>query len=196
MLLALAVLLQEPALSASEQQIADRLKPRGGSMRYVLDDDGSRYVLSLDITQKDSATFDFSAIKGLTNLYALRIFKGRIRESSLKHLRGLPKLGLFVQLTKGLTDRGLIQICQCTKLKKLDIQSTSLTPRGLEHLAELKELRRLFLYNTTLRNKDLAPLQKLTWLDQLDLPASVTEKGAQALGRALPNTGVYVVQQT
>lgn len=180
-----AVFLQAPSLNEEELRVRDRLISKGSNLEFVMDEPG--WVLSLDVNRKDG-NFDFSSVKTLRRLSALRVLSGKVKEGTLAQLKNCPDLYLLVLIAE-ITDEGMRSICNLQNLTKLDVMGP-ITKRGLAFLVKLKKLERLYLYNTTLTDADLAPLGQLTQLKVLTLPKSVTESALARLRTKLPKAQI------
>ena len=178
---------QTNRLSDKEQRAVKEVERLGGTFEWVSHDDEK--LLSLDVDNK-TKVFDFGKLKDIKSLRVLRVFQGKIDESSLIHLRKIPKLELLVVTSDGLTDKGAKSIGKLVSLNKLDLSSKSLTGSGLGELGSLKSLKRLFLYNTTIVDADLSPLAKMVWLEELCLPMTVSDEGLVKLKTSLPKTSI------
>ena len=176
----------EPEFNVEERAFQAKWAHSGGSLVWVKESD---WMLSLDLTLGESA-FDFGELAPLKRLAALRVFKGSVREGTLAKLAGLPKLELLVILSAGVTDRGLAAIARLTRVNKLDVAGPTITSAGLASIAKMPSLRRLFLYNTKIRDEDLGPLERLSKLQDLTLPLTVSEAGLARLKMRLPNARV------
>ncbi|OJU63202.1 MAG: hypothetical protein BGO01_11295 [Armatimonadetes bacterium 55-13] len=181
-----------PDFTPAELHVKEQLQSVRGAMVWVSPDpreSKDKWVLSVDIENK-GRNFDCTMIKPLNRLYALRILGGNTVRKSLAVLPRLPKLDLFVATGTGLDDADLIHIGKCKSLNKLDIGGEHVSGAGLKQISGVRTLRRLFLYNTKIKDADLAPLEKMTFLDQLVLPKTVTEGALEALAHKLKHTQV------
>ena len=178
---------QEPTLDAKELVAQSKVSQRGGKLTWIREDE--KWVQCLDVDNVGK-TFDFQALNDLRRLAVLRVFQGKIVESSLSHLSSLHQLELLVILSDGLPDRGMKWIGTIPNLVKLDVKSASMTRSGLSRLSKNNKLRRLFLYNTELTDKDLGPLHNLKKLDDLVLPKSVSSEEVRRIRSSLKTTRV------
>jgi hypothetical protein len=176
-----------PSWSASEELARKQLTALGGQLEWITEE--GKWQLSLDVDNKDRV-LDCKVLKDLNRLYALRVFRGSVKEDSLAELKRLPNLGLVVILCAELSDQAVVQLTGCKAVNKLDIQAGRLKSETLRKIAEMPRLERLFLYNTKIRDEDLDPFRTMTALHDLTLPLSVSENGQRLVQSWLPKTRV------
>lgn len=181
---------QVETLSPLERSAVKRIERSGGTFAWVKEE--GRSFFCLDVNAKGK-TFDFGTLVELKSLQVLRVFQGKIDEESLIHLPKLKKLELLVITSDGLTDKGLKSVGKLVRLTKLDLKSDSISDEGLAELLHLKSLKRLFLYNTRITDSSLDTLCRLTWLDELCVPKTVSESGLSRLRKALTRTSVRAI---
>lgn len=179
-------LFAQPELNAVEQRAAKVLARRGGSLSWVQEE---HWILSLDVENR-GRTFDCGQIRPLSRLGALRIFHGKIDESSLTVLPRLDHLELLVLLTDDLSPKSIASLARCRNLKKLDFKATGVSARHLAPMLKMKSLRRLFLYNTDLDDAAAKSLRVMTWLDELVLPSKIPPATIESLRRNMPKTDI------
>lgn len=186
--LCLVVLQQEMPLWSSAEALARKQLPAiGGRIDWV--NESGKWELSLDVDNKNRE-FDCRSIKDLDRLYALRVFHGTIKETSIVELKKLPRLGLIVLLCNELSDEAVIQISFCKSVTKLDLKAGRLKPGTLASIGRMPNLQRLFLYNTKITDQDLRPFRLMTHLQDLTLPKSVSEQGVGQVQSWLPKARV------
>lgn len=187
-LLALLFLVaQQSTLTAAQNQALERVRQSGGDPAWVTEN--GKEVLCIDYSRQ-GGKIELSTLEVLTPLYALRIMGPEVDARQYRFLRRLPNFGLLVVTHKGVTDEGMKEIGNLSHLDKLDIRGDSLSRKGLEYLKRLKQLRRLFLYGSKIKDQDVMPLATLTWLDQLELPPTVSIAAIEELKLKLPHTTV------
>ena len=170
-------------LTAIESEALSQAKCQGAEEAWVTEN--GKEVLCLDYTNP-KVKVNFESVGKLKPLYALRLLGNDVKFGSLSPLRALPSLGLLVIMGKGVNDDDLKEIGQMKRLDKLDIRGDSITVSGLKQIQNLKKLRRLFLYGSKIKDSDLSAFEPMTWLEQLDLPPTVSQARVEALKAKLP----------
>lgn len=173
---------QTPVLPSAQAKALEFVRQAGGVIAWVKEDD--HQVLCIDYSLQ-GVTLDLAPLEALTPLYALRIMGPTVPASEFRHLRKLPDLGLLVVTHSGVTDDGMREIGYLVHLDKLDVRGDKLSAKGLTYLSRLRRLKRLFLYGSKLKDADIKPLESLTWLDQLELPPTVSLPAVAALKKKL-----------
>lgn len=151
------------------------------------------------------------ALSKLPNLRILNLFGGQVTEAGLAALLSgevlseitLPQgsdpiasqLSRFRNLRKvifdrrgSITDDGLAQLAQLTKLRRLDLGatregSTTITDAGARSVSQLRSLRELIMPQTALTGDGVRLLAAIPTLEQLDLTlCEVTDESLQPFG--------------
>jgi hypothetical protein len=129
-----------------------------------------------------------SLLRGATQLRWLDLGFNAITDAGLMNFVQSTKLGqLNVEGTR-VTDEGLKVIARFTQLQELDLSQTAVTDAGLQHIARLDSLRVLWLTGTRVTDEGLKYLAGLENLEQLEVQGTaVTAAGLRQLKQQLPN---------
>lgn len=180
---------ETPKLTPAEERAASSVRREGGEIKWVRE--SGEMVISVDFGPS-SRPLDISICLPLRRLYAIRVLRRDVQKKSLASLSNLEGLGLLVIITssRGLDDEDLGKIAKCHRLEKLDVMGDGITHVGLASIHKMVKLRRLYLYNTKLTDRDIQPLTKMSWLQTLVLPKTVSPSGIDALKSRLKGTEV------
>lgn len=115
-----------------------------------------------------------------------------LTDAGLVQLQQLSKLEALSLLDTHISNDGLVHIARLTRLRDLDLVGTSVSDRGLVYLRGLTSLELLDLDRTGVTDSGLKHLKGLTKLQFLSLvETQVTDAGVDELERALPHLTVY-----
>jgi len=182
----------EPA-SSSKSAISDK------GLMHLADLSGLKW-LSLKLNLIRDAVI--AGLEGVKSLEFLNLRGTLISHAGLRYLGGLQQLkGLDVSgnwiVMRGMsdipsliTDDGLAQLSQLTRLEQLDLSVTDITDAGLVHLTALTKLKYLGLAYTKIQGPGLASLSALKELRILDLEGLEVGRHVSKLERAIPNLAI------
>jgi internalin A len=106
----------------------------------------------------------------------------KVSDDFLKELNGLLSLKSLSIPCDQISDVGMKYIKEMTTLEMLDIQSKLITERGVADLRDLRKLKSLRLdYCASMTDKIAETLIELTELEELTLPATITNMGIKKL---------------
>jgi internalin A len=131
-------------------------------------------------------------IKSLPRLKNLRIWATDITDPAIELLGELPLDRLYLNANRRLTDAALERLQRCRQLTELTLAGSEFTGSGLRYLQGLPRLTSLTIESDSLSDAELEPLKNMTQLRKVHLPnwpshGGITQKGFDALKRALPN---------
>jgi len=144
-------------------------------------------VLDLEGTKVTGRRFD--ALANLACLETLYLTGSELDDAGLALLQhqGLPRLCcLYIWKTK-VTNAGLKHLKNMAALKHLSL-GNEITNAGLGHLKDIPHLQRLFLSGIDISDKGLEELKKLTHLEHLSLGITmISPEGLEELRKTLPH---------
>jgi hypothetical protein len=125
---------------------------------------------------------DMALIGRLWHLRVLNLYGTRITDAGLVHLQKMTQLqDLNLDGTR-VTDSGVLGLRRLTRLEKFGLGNTSITDQGAAVVSAFPHLKQLDLWNTRIGDETAARLSELKQLEWLDLRGTkVTNKGTQAL---------------
>ena len=127
---------------------------------------------------------DLAHIRALGSLRELHASMTNIGDEGLAHVGALRRLTVLNLAATRITDDGLAALNKLVALEILKLSSTSIGDAGLAHLAALPGLTHLDLEETRLTDKGLTRLTALSRLRRLTLTKTgITDKGLSAVGR-------------
>jgi Leucine-rich repeat (LRR) protein len=139
-------------------------------------DEGIKYIAPL--VKMEELWLDFNknltdktmtAISGMKELRVLRFYGAKITDAGLEQIQDLTKLKELLLGKSLVSDSGLKVIGRFSELKELDLQFTKITDEGMPNLSNLKGLNWLAIPGTKVSGKGLECISKLTGLKFLDL---------------------------
>ena len=118
--------------------------------------------------------------------------ESRVRDDGLAHLATVPRLGYLFLNSTSVGDEGLRAIGKCKSLQILTLrENKNVTDKGLLFLSGCPKLRELDLTNTEITDAGLRALTACTGLKKLVLTGTrVTAKGVQDFKDAVPGCAV------
>ena len=153
-------------LTPEQQQAAEKLKAKGGSV-MPLAADSDALVVNLGLAGQQACDEELALVKTLSKVVELDLHGTAVTNAGLANLEGMKDLTkLRLDRTK-VGDEGVAHLKGLTNLVYLNLYDTPVTDAGLEHLKDLKSLKRLYLWQS-----------------------KVTDAGAAALHKALPEATI------
>lgn len=129
---------------------------------------------------------DLVHLSSLPALEQLGLKATKITDAALTHLGKLRLTGLNLAET-GVTDAGLAQISQLTRLETINLSGLPITDAGLAHLARLSGITGLNLASTKITDAGLPHLKAMDRLTKLNVTkTAVTDAGVAAAKKFLP----------
>lgn len=150
-----------------------------------------RWEIWVDV-QRPISDKELKSIKGYHRLTAIRLLKGAFTDKGLANIAELPDLTMLVVSSDKHTDKAIEAAKRFKKLAKLDLMQATLTAKGLAKLGEMPELRRLFLHGAKFSDLDALKHTKLTKLNDLSLPSSLSKETIDKIKATLPKCHVRV----
>src|SRR3954454_5286831 len=161
-----AALAAGPQLSAEQQQAADKLKAKGGSVMQLAADSDA-LVVNLGLAGKAVGDDELALVKTLPKVVDLDLHGTGVTDAGLANIEGMKDLTrLRLDHTK-VSDAGVAHLKDWSSLVYLNLYETPVTDAGLDSLKGLKSLKRLYLWQT-----------------------KVTDAGADSLHKALPDVTI------
>jgi hypothetical protein len=161
-----AVAAAGPQLSAEQQQAADKLKAKGGSVMQLAADTDALAV-NLGLAGKAIGDDELALVKTLPKVVELDLHGTAVTDAGLANLEGMKDLTrLRLDRTK-VGDAGVAHLKDLSNLTYLNLYETPVTDAGLDSLKGLKNLKKLYLWQT-----------------------KVTDAGAESLHKALPDVTI------
>jgi len=173
-------------------QLDKSASPRGPEwLRNRLGVDFFNHAIDVNIDGVDTHGFDEDAFRTVFDLSYLRtltiddlLIEGAIAEKNFSLFARLPNLESIVLHSVNIGDEGLRQVCLCTRLKSLEVGSTTkLSSKGLAQISRLNRLEYLSLRGQPLDDDALQSFRCCAGLKYLDLTATkVTDSSMDVVG--------------
>jgi hypothetical protein len=152
-----------PQLSAEQQQAADKLKAKGGSVMQLAADSDA-LVVNLGLAGKSIGDDELALVKTLPKVVDLDLHGTSVTDAGLANIEGMKDLTRLRLDRTQVGDAGVAHLKDLSSLVYLNLYETPVTDAGLDSLKGLKSLKRLYLWQT-----------------------KVTDAGAETLHKALPD---------
>jgi len=148
-----------PQLSAEQQQAADKLKAKGGSVMQLAADSDA-LVVNLGLAGKSVGDDELALVKTLPKVVELDLHGTGVTDAGLANLEGMKDLTrLRLDHTK-VSDAGLPHLKDLSSLTYLNLVETAVTDSGLDSLKGMKGLKQLYLWQSKVTNDGAESLRK------------------------------------
>ena len=126
-------------------------------------------------------------LRNLKKLRVISLYHCNVTGTGATHLAGLPNLRNLAMSYTPLTHDGVVELGRLQQLESLSIAHTPIADDDLAALNSLTNLKLLWLGNTGLTDRGLIHLERLTALENLTLPAGISDAAIDRLQKAIPN---------
>jgi len=176
-------------LAQSQRHAVAVFKEMNAAFRIQTVRDGSKAVVSVDLSGTKFSDADCEHLSEMTHLESLRLMSCKhVTNEGLVSLKKLSRLRTLFLTSTSISNSGLENLKGLKNLNELNLSSTRVSDSGLRHLRGLENLSYLALFETRVSDAGLEHLAALQGLERLWLGrTSVTEKGVSEFLRKLPN---------
>jgi hypothetical protein len=161
-------------------------------LNNAVGEDCFRTVVQVVFRKTAVADNDLAILQNFPDLEAIDLVDTQVTGSGLVHLEGMAKLKSLSLWNSPVNDRGLSHLNNLTELRALILDGTKVTDAGMVHLQRLTNLEDwLGLTGTRITDESLKFVVNFKKLKNVNLLRTrVTEKGANALKKELPQVNI------